>query len=69
MDQAEKKTFVLEEASIADLRARLMATRDKALGLLETGEDAVREHPMVMVAGAFAIGVLLGTLFGRSRDD
>ncbi len=65
-----KKAVGVDEETIADLRERLDMTRARAMDVLESSEDVIREHPVLFVAGAMAIGILVGALVGRksSRD-
>jgi ElaB/YqjD/DUF883 family membrane-anchored ribosome-binding protein len=71
--KAERHTSAPEEtgpaaqadASVADLEEQLREL-GKALSDYTGGvEDFVREHPLVSVAAAFALGIAIGRMMGR----
>lgn len=61
-------------ADIERARARLEASTQAlkhdlgALERLTSWGKVVKDHPYITVAGAFAVGVLVGALFSRSDD-
>ena len=71
---AEPVTVESIRADIERARARLEASTQalkRDLGALErltSWGQVVKDHPYVTVAGAFAVGVLVGALFSRSDD-
>lgn len=51
-----------DEARYRDLLHELQTAVDE---LAAEGEDVVSKHPLVSVASAFVLGIIVGRLFGR----
>lgn len=58
-----------DDPTISDLRERLDMARARMMYTIQSGEDIVRTHPLLLVGGALAFGVLLGALIGRTAQD
>lgn len=63
------KRAILNEETMANLRDRLDNARSKVMDSLETGDDIVREHPLIVLGGALAVGLLLGAVLSRKGND
>jgi ElaB/YqjD/DUF883 family membrane-anchored ribosome-binding protein len=57
-----------EEDIVGRLQDSLTNTRKRMQKNLDNSRDAVREHPLLMVGGAVAIGLMLGAILAKSRD-
>ena len=75
MDESE-----IRDNEKSELRAKLVAAIEKAkdvcdrlqeqtVAAAKASDKAVREHPYQAVGIAFGVGLLVGLLVGRSRDD
>ena len=58
-----------DDPTISDLKERLDMARARMMYTLQSGEDIVRTHPLLLVGGAMAFGVLLGAPIGRAPRD
>jgi ElaB/YqjD/DUF883 family membrane-anchored ribosome-binding protein len=59
-----------EELEIGSLRQGLNVARGKISGAIKRGDDTVTAHPLLVVGGALAIGVVVGALLAtRGRED
>ena len=59
-----------EGLNIDALRDNIMAARTRVAGAVKKGDKAVSDHPLLIVGGALAIGVLIGALAAsKSRED
>ena len=62
------------EESMKNLKAefdgRLEEIRDRLDESVETSRSVIREHPLIAVGGALAVGLLVGLLFagGKSKN-
>ena len=64
-----KRVLEGDDDMMSDLKDRLEMTRSHAVDLLESGEDLVKAHPVLVVGGAMLVGILLGALLGRKSND
>ena len=51
-----------EQPSIPTLEAQIAELHGLVLKMLEDAEDTVAEHPVAAVAGALALGIVIGRL-------
>lgn len=61
-----------DQMNIGGLRENLNAARGRVIGAIKRGDDYVSEHPLLVVGGALAVGVVIGALLATratSRDD
>jgi ElaB/YqjD/DUF883 family membrane-anchored ribosome-binding protein len=64
-----ERRAVVDDETVANLRDRLEVARARVMDSLETGEDIVRQHPIIVLGGALAVGLLLGALLSHRSDD
>jgi ElaB/YqjD/DUF883 family membrane-anchored ribosome-binding protein len=61
------------EESLGDLRddleERMQVARTRVQDTYENTEQLIREHPVLVVGGALAVGILLGHLLGSKNRD
>jgi ElaB/YqjD/DUF883 family membrane-anchored ribosome-binding protein len=61
------------EESLGDLRddleERMQVARTQVQDTYENTEQLIREHPVLVVGGALAVGILLGHLLGSKNRD
>ena len=62
-----EKKIIAEEAE--GLRERFSGISTRAMDGVDRADDLVRDHPVVVVGGVLALGMLLGALLTHGRDD
>jgi ElaB/YqjD/DUF883 family membrane-anchored ribosome-binding protein len=65
---AERQKRIVDEQT-EGLRERFVRIGSSARDGFGRADDLVREHPVVLVGGALAFGLLLGALLSRSGED
>ena len=66
----EQEQIDEEGISISSIRERLDDARGRIGGAVKKGDEVVSEHPLLVMGGAFAAGILIGALVSRkSRSD
>jgi ElaB/YqjD/DUF883 family membrane-anchored ribosome-binding protein len=66
----EREGLSLEEQEdlVNTLRMTIEGARGRVRRDVDTSRETIREHPLLMVGGALAVGLMLGALFAKSRD-
>jgi ElaB/YqjD/DUF883 family membrane-anchored ribosome-binding protein len=64
-----KKILEGDDDAVDDVKKKLEKTRNMATDLMEKSEEFIKEHPVLVVGGAFIFGYLLGALNGRKSRD
>ena len=67
--QIDRKTLETEQDMMRELKHRFKAVGERMNDGVGRADDLVREHPVLVVGGALAVGLALGALLvSRSRD-
>lgn len=65
----ERKTVDKEEDMMREFKQRFREAGEKMNDGIDRADDMVRDHPVLLVGGALAVGVALGALLShKSRD-
>ena len=65
----ERRTMGKEQETMKELKRRFGAVGDRMSDGIDRADDMVKDHPVLVVGGALAVGMALGALLiGRSRD-
>jgi ElaB/YqjD/DUF883 family membrane-anchored ribosome-binding protein len=51
-----------------EMKHRFRAAGERVNDGVDRADDMVREHPVLAIGGALAVGLALGALLSRSRD-
>ena len=65
----DRKTLEGEEDMMKELRHRFKAVGEKMNDGVDRADDLVRDHPIIAVGGALAVGLALGALLTRRDRD
>lgn len=77
MEKQVRKGLASERSEIEDegvnldtIKENLKVARGRMAGAIQRGDQAVSDHPLLVVGGALAVGVLIGALIAtKGRDD
>jgi ElaB/YqjD/DUF883 family membrane-anchored ribosome-binding protein len=64
-----ERRAVVDDETVANLRDKLEVARARVMDSLETGEDIVRQHPIIVLGAALTVGLMMGALLSHRGND
>ncbi|MDA4134420.1 MAG: hypothetical protein OK441_02500 [Thaumarchaeota archaeon] len=65
----ERRTLEKEQDVMRELRHRFKAAGERVSEGVDRADDMVKDHPVLVVGGALAVGLALGALLTSRRRD